>query len=298
MKTLLAGWFSFERMGATAGDLMARDLACRWLEEAGVTYEIAVAPPFSGGVDWRTVDPGSYSQVVFVCGPFGNGWPLTGFLSRFSGCPLVGLNVSMLDPLQEWNPFSFLLERDSSVTSRPDISILAPLNRVPVVGLVLRDASSEYGGRHRYEPVKAAIERFLASREMAVVPIDTRLDSNSTGLRTPSEIESLIARVDVVLTTRLHGLVLAIKNGIPALAIDPIAGSAKIKRQADTMGWPVILTPETLEDVAVQHAFDYCLSENARRKARECCERAVESAKRARQEFLQAMARPSVAVER
>ena len=28
MKTLVAGWFSFELMGASAGDLMARDVAC------------------------------------------------------------------------------------------------------------------------------------------------------------------------------------------------------------------------------------------------------------------------------
>jgi hypothetical protein len=25
---LVAGWFSFEQMGATAGDLLARDVAC------------------------------------------------------------------------------------------------------------------------------------------------------------------------------------------------------------------------------------------------------------------------------
>jgi hypothetical protein len=53
MKTLVAGWFSFEQMGATAGDLMARDLACDWLERAGHSYDVALAPPFSGGVDWR-----------------------------------------------------------------------------------------------------------------------------------------------------------------------------------------------------------------------------------------------------
>ena len=32
MKTLVAGWFSFEQMGASAGDLLARDLVCEWLE--------------------------------------------------------------------------------------------------------------------------------------------------------------------------------------------------------------------------------------------------------------------------
>ena len=58
---------------------------------------------------------------------------------------------------------------------------------------------------------------------MAVVAIDTRLDANRTGLRTPAQVESLIARTDVVVTTRLHGLVLALKNGVPAVAIDTVA---------------------------------------------------------------------------
>jgi hypothetical protein len=99
MRTLVAGWFSFEQMGATAGDLMARDVACDWLERVGHSYDVALASPFFGGVDWRAVDPKSYSRVVFVCGPFGNGWPITEFLPRFAGCRFVSLNLSMLEPL-------------------------------------------------------------------------------------------------------------------------------------------------------------------------------------------------------
>ena len=70
------------------------------------------------------------------------------------------------------------------------------------------------------------------------VKIDTRLDTNQTGLRTPAEVESVIRKMDVVMTTRLHGLVLAIKNGVPVIAIDPVAGGAKIKRQAESIDWP------------------------------------------------------------
>ena len=55
-KVLVAGWFSFEQMGASAGDLMARDVVCDWLEQAGRSYDVALAPPFSGGLAWREVD--------------------------------------------------------------------------------------------------------------------------------------------------------------------------------------------------------------------------------------------------
>ena len=57
MKALVAGWFSFEQMGASAGDLMARDLVCEWLDEAGRAYDVALAAPFEGGVDWRASIP-------------------------------------------------------------------------------------------------------------------------------------------------------------------------------------------------------------------------------------------------
>src|SRR5436305_1693050 len=35
VKALVTGWFSFEQMGASAGDLLARDVACKWLRDAG-----------------------------------------------------------------------------------------------------------------------------------------------------------------------------------------------------------------------------------------------------------------------
>jgi len=296
MKALVAGWFSFEQMGATAGDLLARELACEWLGRAGVAYDIAVAPPFTGGVDWRSVDPRSYSHVVFVCGPFGNGWPITEFLPRFAACRLVGLNLSMLEPLEAWNPFDLLLERDSSACARPDISFLSRQSRVPVVGIVLVHAQGEYK-RGMHEVANDALERLAASREMALVRIDTRVDANSTGLRSPAEVESLIARLDVVLTTRLHGLVLGVKNGVPVVAIDPIAGGAKIRRQAETIDWPVVFTADALTDEALTSAFEYCLTDEARAKAKESAARAARRILAAREEFVAALTCSDLAVK-
>lgn len=290
MKTLVAGWFSFELMGASAGDVLARDVACEWLREAGRTYDIALAAPFTGGVDWQTVDAADYDQVVFVCGPFGNGPPLTEFLAKFARCRLVGLNLTMLHKLDEWNPFDLLIERDSSARSHPDMALASRQPLVPVVGLVLIDTQPEYGPRDLHESANAALRRLAASRDVAVVPIDTRLDTNATGLSSAGQIESLIARMDAVLTTRLHGTVLALKNGIPALAVDPVAGGGKILRQAATLGWPVVLAADKLDDAALQAAFDFCLSAEARATARDCSERAVRVLAGMRQKYLSAQA--------
>ena len=50
MRALVAGWFSFEGMGATAGDILARDVVCGWLEEAAIPYDVATARPFTDGI--------------------------------------------------------------------------------------------------------------------------------------------------------------------------------------------------------------------------------------------------------
>ena len=269
MRALVCGWFSFEEMGATAGDLLSRELVCGRLREAGIDYDVAVAPPFDGGVRLSAVDPGGYTHLVFVCGPFGNGWPITELLPRFQHCRLVGVNLSMLQPLDEWNPFDVLLERDSSRTARPDLSFLSVAPLVPVVGAVLVHPQLEYDhGRHA--EAEAAIDRLLESRELSVVRIDTRLDVNAYGMRSAGQVESVIARMDAIVTTRLHGLVLALKNGVPVVAVDPIDGGAKVVRQARTLDWPHVFVADQVDDEQLQEALGWCLTDDGRRAAREC----------------------------
>lgn len=289
VRTLVAGWFSFEGMGATAGDLMVRDLVCEWLEGVGRPYDVALAHPFTGGVDWRALDRAAYSHVIFACGPFGNGEPVTEFLERFAGSRLIGVNLTMLQPLDEWNPFDLLLERDSSVAARPDLAFLGRATRVPVVGIARMHEQPEYGARDLHLRANDATSRLIAGREMAAVTIDTRLDEvNAAGLRTAAEIESLIARMDVVVTARLHGMVLALKNGVPAVAIDSVAGGAKITRQARVLGWPVVLTADTMTDDALGQAFEYCLSAEAKSLAADVRDRARKALVPLRKEFLAA----------
>ncbi|HET6202819.1 MAG TPA: polysaccharide pyruvyl transferase family protein [Planctomycetota bacterium] len=282
-RALVTGWFSFERMGATAGDLLVRDVVCGWLERAGLPHDVAVAPPFRDGVSLATVDPGGYTHLLFVCGPFGNDERTGGLLERFAHCRRIGVNLSMLHDLEEWNPFDVLFARDGSRGAAPDVTFAARAPAVPVAGLVLVAPQKEYRKRGRHEEANAALREVLAAREAAAVTIDTRLDANATGLRSPREVESLIARMDVVLTTRLHGLVLALKNGVPALAVDPIGGGAKIAEQARVLGWPRLFLPERLDPDGLLCAFDWCLTEEARRMARGCAERgrrAVEDTER------------------
>src|SRR5262245_38153346 len=140
MKALVAGWFSFKDGLSTAGDVRTGELVCRWLAQAGHACDLALAPPFVGGVDWTTADPTAYSHVVFVCGPFVQYPGELKFLERFASCRLVGLNLSMQVPLDAWNPFDVLFERDSSARARPDLTFGCHASRVPVVGVCLVEA--------------------------------------------------------------------------------------------------------------------------------------------------------------
>jgi hypothetical protein len=284
MKALVTGWFSFEEMGATAGDLMCRDVVCEWLARSAVPHDVALARPFTGGVDLEQIAPSDYTHLIFVCGPFGRSWQVTQFLDRFAQCRKLGINLSMLEALEIWNPFDLLLERDSSRTARPDLSFIAESPKVPVVGVVLIDTQTEYAGNAKHNAVNDEILRFVASRDIAPVHIDTRLDVNSTGLSSAAQIESLIARMDVVLTTRMHGLALSIRNGVPVVAVDSVAGGAKVTRQAQSLGWPH-LAAEAVSQESLARAFDACLAPEARERARECAARARETLKSAADAF-------------
>jgi Polysaccharide pyruvyl transferase len=289
-RVLVAGWFSWAGRGATAGDVLACEVVCHWLSAARRVYDVASVLPSLPGVDWRRVDPHDYSDVVFVCGPVGPQAPPSPLLARFPTSRHIGIDLTMLQSVASWNPFDLLIERDSDVASRPDLSFAAATRDVPVIGVVLVEAyEPEYGASDMQAAARAAVERLTNSREAAIVEIDTRLERNSTGLRTADEVATLIARMDAVVTTRLHGLVFAIKAGVPALAIDPVAGGAKIRQQAEALGWPHVRVADELVDVELSAALDACLTEEARVLARACASRAATEVDCIRNRFLAAV---------
>src|ERR687892_727289 len=87
----------------------AKDVICDWLDGAGLDYDVALASPFSGGIEWSSARPAAYTHVVFVCGPFGR----SNVLQPFEDKVLIGIDLSMTEPVTEWNPFDWLFERDS-----------------------------------------------------------------------------------------------------------------------------------------------------------------------------------------
>jgi hypothetical protein len=124
----------------------------------------------------------------------------------------IGVNLSMMERVEEWNPFDVLLERDSNRNERPDLAFAFERPRLPVVVLVQVERFRPlFPERDRQDDARAAARR-LAYWRPAVVEIDTSLDvENASGIRTPAEVETLIAR----------------RNDVPAVAVDPVAGATR-----------------------------------------------------------------------
>jgi Polysaccharide pyruvyl transferase len=290
VKSLVAGWFSFDEVVATVGDLLARDVLCGWLDRAGIAYDVANAPLLGGVIDWRAADPAGYDLVIFVCGPFGRRPLLVELVERFGERPLVGVDLSMLEGEGAWNPFDVLFARDGRANepARPDLSFAAePPPKLTVTAVLLAHPQGEYpGGLHA--AAAEAIARLPDLRPTALFRTDTDL-LDADRVRSAAEVASLIARADVVVTTRLHGLVLALRQGVPAVAIDPIAGGAKLTRQADAIGWPAVLSAASLTDESLGEAFDFCLTPEARSRACECAEGAQRELAELEESFVSAL---------
>ena len=241
--------------------------------------------PFEGDVDWREARPEDYDLVVFVCGPFEIKSYEAEFLHRFRRNRVIGINLSLNQSPQEWNPFDCLLERDSPSSARPEMAFAGNTPRVPVVGVCLVEDYPAGHTRKAHAQVRALLDR----HDLVSVPIDTRLDQNQFGLRSKSEVESLIARMDAVVTTRLHGMVLAIKNGVPAVSIDPKWAGGKLVKQAQTIGWPVCFSVDNLELGKLDEALQFCLSPQARELAKSCAGQALVQLETVKEELAKAV---------
>jgi hypothetical protein len=281
-RTLVTGWFSFVHGEATAGDLLARDTLCDWLADEGVAYDVAMSPVL-GGPSLDDIDASRYTHLLFVCGPAA-GWQVEDLLSRFPHCVKVAVGVSVVASTPPG--FDAIISRDGPAGDRPDLSLGADLPDLPPRVAVLRvHRQKEYpDGRH--DAAHQTIDEVLRGRDVAVIEFDTRVDPRDLVARRTVDVEAVLAGVDAVVTTRMHGLVLALRHGVPAVAVDPVPGGAKVRRQADVLHWPAVLTVDELSVETLGRHLDWALGADARRTARMCALRGRQALADVRSELL------------
>lgn len=266
MRVLLTGWFSFLHGEVTAGDALAHDAVAAALDRAGVPYDEAWSPAFRpGGPSLGDAEPDRYTHLVFACGPV-HGEQVRGLHERYARCRRIAVGVSVIDPGDPAvTGFHRVLARDGLGAPERDLAAL-PGGLPPVAGVVLAAGQGEYGGRRRHEAVAERVTGWLGAGECAVVPLETRLDRSDWRLcSTAAEYVAIVRRLDVVVTSRLHGMVLALRAGVPALAIDPVGGGGKVSAQAAVWDWPVLPAEATTADLDERWAW--CLSDDGRRRA-------------------------------
>ena len=94
------------------------------------------------------------------------------------------------------------------------------------------------------------------------------MEYNAFGLNSPLSIERLISKMDLIVTTRLHGMVLGIKNEVPVIAVDPIEGGAKITNQAKAIDWPYQFSVAGANQENLSQALSDCLKPGIRSQIR------------------------------
>jgi hypothetical protein len=264
-KILVTGWFSFLHGEATAGDVLALDRVRAVLRAAGLDHDVVWSPGFrADGRHFEDVDPAAYTHLVFVCGPV-HGAQVEELHRRFAHCLRIAVGVSVVDPgSPAVTGFHRVLLRDApGAEPTPDLAARAPaLPAPPVAGVVLTHGQREYGSQRRHAEVAEAVTGWLGGKDCARLELETRLDTRDWRLcATPAQLQAVLARLDLVVTDRLHGLVLALRAGIPALAVDPVAGGAKVTAQARACGWPALIPAEEVGAGLLEHWWEWCLTE-------------------------------------
>ena len=279
-RALLVGHFS------TVGDVEVLRQTERRLQELGMGYDVAPYTDACLAIDptWLdrfTLDPARYSHLIVICGPFTPAMAVQhdAIFGRFRHCVHIGVNLTMVESVATFNPFEVLIERDSDRAVRADLSFREAPPRVPVLGLCLAGPQREYGDRHRGVLAADKLRRLIRDAGAACIELDTSVPAatNRFGLSDPAQFESICGRLDAMLTTRLHGMVLALKNGVPTIAIDPVAGGDKVTRQARKLGWPEVFDPDEVGDDDLRVALKRCLSEAGRAEAALVRDRAIAS---------------------
>ncbi|EDY37456.1 conserved hypothetical protein [Cyanobium sp. PCC 7001] len=268
----LVWWGSWPR-GATLGDLLAVENLSAALRTAGVPHSVLSHPshalPSHLAIrrPWRLAS--QLHTLVFVCGPLVLTKRVRRLLAACGHARKLAAGVSLLE---RQRPFNVLLDgvvaRDGTESATFDLAIARcqpPLERPrpasPAqarIGLCLRGPQKDYGpARDRSAAVEGLFRQVLADHPGPVLPIDTVLSARNSA----ADIEAAFDGVDLVITTRLHGSLLALAAGVPVIAVDQIAGGGKLTEVLSRTGWPHLFPAEACSPDQLAALMRGCLED-------------------------------------
>lgn len=295
-KKLLITWYGSFAGHGTIGDLRALESVVTHVVGRGhdVTHATAgnIDVPGATRISLDEAEPNDYDGVGFVCGPILNFHPQTNALfQRFQARRLAGIGVSILPADHKYfsNPFSDVIAREGGPTNYGDVAIVAPTSVFPaipknqfVIGLALRGIQADYGEGtclwQQTESVAFALaSTVLRQRRGHTLTIDNHLTRSG---KTPDEIEQQYAACDLIITSRFHGAITAMRYGVPFIALDQIRGGAKVYSLLNDLGCRHVYRVDLLEQVDLRPEMLSLTHENARADVIRYRQHAVEAAMR------------------
>ncbi|TIS62134.1 MAG: hypothetical protein E5W93_05355 [Mesorhizobium sp.] len=260
---VLLCWYGSLKNHGTIGDLYAAQSVAARMKALGVNFKhLTAGTEFEIPGERVTIEKiveSNYATLIFVCGPMIKDHPIIEtIINRFPSLKKIGVSVSLFaqSHINYIQPFDATLAREGSYPRFEDVAILAPQQMTPkrvreptdpvVVGLVLRGEQSEYGSQNSlHDDTSALALRVLHSLatnyQVKTVEIEHHLTRAG---RKPFEIEALYSSCDLVLTSRFHGAILAMRNEVPFIAIDQIRGGGKLTSLLSDSGWPFVFRIE------------------------------------------------------
>jgi hypothetical protein len=260
-RALIFGPFGVKDRGCTFGDVHAAEVVASWLTEKNIEYDIVNEVSYSKkNIEFKKINPKIYNILFYVCGPFGIGSfkPLD-VKKDFKHCKKIAVNVSVdRDDISSYQGHvDYIIARDSGTVKNPDLVFNIKNTKVPVIGVLLIHSNGPKGLKC-HEKIKKEVWNFFDKEKYARIDMDTIITTkkniNRTRVYSSDILDSLICRCDAIISNRLHGVVYALKNKIPVLAIDPIIGGHKVQKQIESIKWPCFLSGEnaTAENISLE----------------------------------------------
>jgi hypothetical protein len=265
LKILVSWYGAFDGHG-TIGDLLSVQSVTRYLSDKGYDIDCTSYKKFnnlSGRiVNWKEVDARDYQIFIFVCGPIMKDHPQLAMLfGKFKNCVNIGIGVSLFKKghFNYFNPFDHVFAREGTDEVFEDVAIVAPgykkeasvnfQKKEIIIGISMRGEQGEYGiekclFKITDQTINDAAAILAEKWNGKVLLIENHLEKSGTD---PEEIDAMYERCHLVITSRLHGCLMALRHAVPFIAIDQIKGGAKLYTILKDKKWPYVYK---IDDVA------------------------------------------------